>query len=167
MSESSHFQLFSWVKLFSTSLNLHKVLHCLSSIFWWSSSDYLCSVWCVHYVSVLRSFNALHALSLQFSSFISETFSELFKLLSLLRAMQHLRFQAYELTWLNLVASLTCFRFSKNSDQLTFFVSFSSLFFLLFSLELHVSCEATIYCLWIIASSLLFLLLLHQFMMMF
>ncbi len=92
MSEFSHFQLSSWIKLFLASLDLHEVLHCLSSIFWWLSLDCLCSVWCVYHVSILQSFDALHALSLQFSSFISETFSELLKLLSLLHTVQYFRF---------------------------------------------------------------------------
>ncbi len=167
MSESFHFQLSSWVKLFLTSLNLHEVLHCLSSIFWWSSSDCLCSVWCIYHVSMSWSFNALHALSLQFSSLISKTFSELLKLLSLLRAVQHLRFQACKSTWLNLVTSLTHFWFFERSDWLTSFVSLSSLFFSLFLLELCIFCKAMIDYLWVIALSLLFLLLLHWLMMMF
>ena len=144
MSESFHSKLSSWVKLFSASLNLREVLHCLLSIFWWSSSDYLCSMWCVYHVSVSRSFNALHALNLQFSSFISETFSELLKLLSLLRAMQRLCFRACKLIWLNFVALSTCFQFFERSDQLTSFVSLSSLFFSLFLLEFCVSCKAMI-----------------------
>ncbi len=44
MSESFHSQLSSWVKLFSASLDLHEVLRCSLSIFWWSFSDCLCSV---------------------------------------------------------------------------------------------------------------------------
>ncbi len=142
MSESSHFQLSSWVKLFLASLNLYKVLCCSLSIFWWSSSDYLCSVWCVHHVLVLQSFYTLHALSLRFSSLMFESFLELLKLLNSLREVQCFRFQACKATLLDLVTSSICLQFLERSDQSISFVSFSSLFSLLFSLESHVSCKA-------------------------
>ncbi len=148
MSESFHSQLLSWIKLFLASLDLHEVLRCLLSVFWWSFSDCLCLVWCIHHVLVSRSFYTLCALSLQFSLFMSETFLKLFKLLNSSREVRCLRFQACEATLLDLVALSTCLRFSERSDRSISFVSFSSFFFSLFSLESH-------------------LLLLHRLMMMF
>ncbi len=128
MSESSHSQLFSWVKLFSTSLDLHKVLRCSLLIFWWSFSDCLCSIWCVHHVLVSWSFYTLHALSLQFSSLMSETFLKLLELSSSSCEVQCLHFQACKATLLNFVTSSTCLQFLERSDQLISFVSLSSLF---------------------------------------
>ncbi len=161
MSESSHFQLFSWVKLFSASLNLYEVLRCFLSIFWWLSSDCLCSMWCIHHVLVLWSFYALHALSLQFSSLMSETFLELLEFSSSSREVQYLCFQACKATLLNLIASSTRLQFLKRFDQLISFVSFSSLFSSLFSLEFHVFCKAMTDYFWVTAFSLSLLFLLH------
>ena len=90
---------------------------------------------------VSRSFYALHALSLQFSSLMSESFLELLKLSSSSREVQCLCFQACKATLLDFVASLTRLRFLERSDQSISFVSFSSLFFLLFSLKSCVSYE--------------------------
>ena len=92
ISESSHFQLSFWVKLFSASLNLHEVLHCSLLVFWWLSSDCLCSIWCVHHVLVSRSFYTLRALSLWFSSLMFESFLKLLKLLNSSHEMQCLHF---------------------------------------------------------------------------
>ncbi len=167
MSESSHSQLFSWVKLFSTSLDLHKVLRCSLLIFWWSFSDCLCSIWCVHHVLVSWSFYTLHTLSLQFSSLMSETFLELLELSSSLCEVQCLHFQACEATLLNFVTSLTCLQFLERSDQLISFVSLSSFFSSLFSLKSYVSCKMITDHLWIAAFQLSLLLLLHQLIMMF
>jgi len=118
-------------------------------------------------VLVSRSFYALHALSLQFSSLMSESFLELLELLSSSREVQCLRFQACEATLLNFVASSTCLQFLEKSDWSISFVSLSSLFSFLFSLESCVSCEAMTDYLWITASQLLLLLLLHWLMMIF
>ncbi len=167
MSESSHSQLSFWIKLFSAFLDLHKVLRCSLSIFWWSSSDCLCSVWCVHYVLVSRSFYALRALSLRFSSLMSESFLKLLELSNSSCEVQCFRFQACEATLLNLVASSTRLQFLERSDQSISFVSLSFLFSSLFSLESRVSCEVMTDHLWIAASQLLLLLLLHWLMMMF
>ncbi len=116
-------------------------MHCSLSVFWWSSSDCLCSVWCIHHVLILRSFYALRDLSLQFSSLMSETFLKLLKLLNSSHEVQCLRFQACEATLLDFVASSTCLRFLKRSDQSISFVSFLSFFSSLFSLKSHVSCK--------------------------
>jgi len=93
-------------------------------------------------VLVSRSFYALRALSLRFSSLMSETFLELLELSSSSREVQCLRFQACEATLLDFIASSTRLRFLERSDQLISFVSLSSLFSSLFSLEFRVSCEA-------------------------
>ncbi len=167
MSESFHFQLSSWVKLFLASLDLYEVSRCSLSVFWWSSSNCLCSVWFVNHVLISRSFYALYALSLRFSSFMFETFLKLLKLLNSSREVQCLRFQACKATLLDLVASLTCLQFLERSDQLISFVSLLSFFSSLFSLESHVSCKAMTDHLWIAALSLLLLLLLYWLMMIF
>jgi len=71
-----------------------------------------------------------------------ETFLELLERSNSSREVQCLRFQACEATLLDLVTSSTRLRFLERSDQSISFVSFSSLFSSLFSLESHVSCEA-------------------------
>ncbi len=167
MSESSHFQLSSWVKLFSVFLDLHEVLRCSLLVFWWSSSDCLCSMWCVHHVLVSRSFYALCALSLRFSSLMSETFLELLELSSSSCEVQCLRFQVCEATLLDLVASSTRLQFLEKLDRSISSVSLSSLFSSLSSLESCISCEVMTNHLWVTASQLSLLLLLHWLMMMF
>ncbi len=161
MSESSHSRLSSWVKLFSVSLDLHEVLCCSLLVFWWSFSDCLCSVWCVHHVLVSRNFYTLHALSLRFSSLMFETFLKLLKLLNSSCEVQCLRFQVCKATLLNFVASSTRLRFLKKSDQSISSVFLSSLFSSLSSLKFCISCKAMTNHLWITASQLLLLLLLH------
>ncbi len=144
MNESFHFQLSSWIKLFSASLNLHEVLRCSLSIFWWSSSDCLCSVWCVHHMLVLRSFYALHALSLQFSSLMFETFLKLLELSNSSCKVWYLCFQACEATLLNLITSSTHLQFLKESDWSISFIFLSFFFSSLFSLESRVSYKVMI-----------------------
>ncbi len=167
ISEFSHSWLSSWIKLFSAFLNFHKILCCFLSIFWWLFSDCLCSMWCIHHVLISWSFYILHALSLQFSSLMFETFLKLFEFLNSLCEVQCFRFQACKVTLLDFVVSSICLQFLERSNQLISFVSFSSFFSLLFSLKSYVSCKAMINYLWIVAFSLLLLLLLHWFMMMF
>ncbi len=144
MSELSHFQLFFWIKSFLTSLNLHEIFHCLLLIFWWLSSDCLYLMWCIHYVLILQSFYILHALSLQFSLLMFETFLKLLESLNLSYKVQCLCFSACKATWLNFIASSTCLQFLEKSDWLTSFVSFSFHFFSLFSSKSYVFYEVMI-----------------------
>jgi len=95
---------------------------------------------------VSRSFYTLRALSLRFSSFMSETFLKLLELSNSSREVQCLYFQACEVTLLDIVASLTCLQFLERSDQLISFVFLSSLFSSLFSLKSCVSCKAMTDC---------------------
>ncbi len=99
MSESFHFWLFFWIKLFLAFLNLHVILYYLL--------------------------------------LVSVTFSKLFKLSNSLHAVQCLCFWVCKMTWLNNVASLTCFWFFKRSDQLTSFVFLSFFFLPFFTRILH------------------------------
>ncbi len=162
-------QCTSWcdVCLHIWSSTLHEVSRCFLSIFWWLSFDYLCSMWCVHHVLVSRSFYALHALSLQFSSLMFETFLKLLKLLNSSCEVQYLHFQAYKATLLNFVASLIHLWFLERFDQLISFISFSFHFFSLFSLKSYIFCKVITDYFWVAASLLLLFFLLRQLMMMF
>ncbi len=108
---------------------------------------------------ISRSFYTLHALSLQFSSLMFKTFLKLLKLLNSSCEVQCLYFQVCKATLLDFVASSTCLQFLERSDQSISFVSFSSFFSSLFSLESYVSCKSDDrsflnYCFLVIASSL-------------